>query len=64
MIRSATNPRKAEVLKQLRKGKLTVEQAAKLADVPVSGIVGWAKLAKIPLPEKYLQPRRSPSGAR
>jgi hypothetical protein len=64
MIRSAENPRKREALAKLRRGKITVEQAAKFAGVPVSGIVGWAKLAKIPLPEEYLRPRRSPKTAR
>lgn len=58
MIRSAENPKKREALAKLRRGKISVEQAAKLAGVPVSGIIGWAKLAKIPLPEKYLAPRR------
>ncbi|MGD9656202.1 MAG: hypothetical protein AB7U61_00955 [Methylocystis sp.] len=60
MIRSCENPKKREALAKLRRGKITIAQAAKFAGVPVSGIVGWAKLEKIPLSPEYLRPRRAP----
>jgi hypothetical protein len=61
MIRSATNPRKAEALAKLRKGKITVEQAAKLTGAPISGVVGWMRLAGLEIPEEYARPRREPA---
>lgn len=60
MIRSATNPRKAEALAKLRRGKITVEQAAKLTGAPISGVIGWMKLAGLEIPEEYMRPRRAP----
>jgi hypothetical protein len=64
MVRSAENPKKCEALAKLRRGKITVEQAAKLTEAPISGVIGWMKLAKIPIPEKYLAPRRAQSPVR
>jgi hypothetical protein len=60
MIRSATNPRKREALAKLRRGKITIEQAAKITGAPIGGVIGWMKLAKIPVPEEYARPRRAP----
>jgi hypothetical protein len=60
VIRSCENPKKREALAKLRRGKITVAQAAKLTGAPISGVIGWMRLAKIPVPEEYAQPRRSP----
>ncbi|WP_018407674.1 hypothetical protein [Methylocystis rosea] len=60
MISSATNPRKAEALAKLRRGKITIPQAAKLTGAPISGVVGWMKLAGLEIPEEYRRPRRAP----
>jgi hypothetical protein len=56
-IVSQTNPLKRKVLTELRRNKITVEQAARKAAVPVSGILGWMRLAKITIPEKHAGPR-------
>jgi hypothetical protein len=61
-ITSATNPLKRKVLAELRRKKITVEQAARKASVPVSGILGWMRLAKIAIPEKHAGPRRRQAG--
>jgi hypothetical protein len=60
MIRSAENPRKREALAKLRRGKITIAQAAKLTGAPISGVVGWMKLAGLEIPEEYRRPRRAP----
>ena len=62
-ITSATNPLKRKVLAALRRNKITVEQAARKAAVPVSGILGWMRLAKITIPEKHAGPRRNPKSS-
>lgn len=54
------NPQKRDVLANLKKGKITIPQAAKRADVPISGIVGWMRLAGLEIPDEYNQPRRRP----
>jgi hypothetical protein len=64
MIRSAENPKKREAIAKLRKGKITIEQAAKLTGAPISGVVGWMKLAGLEIPDEYRKPRRAHSGAR
>jgi hypothetical protein len=60
MIRSCENPKKREALAKLRRGKITVEQAAKLTGAPISGVIGWMKLAGLDVPEEYARPRRAP----
>ncbi|MFO1102481.1 MAG: hypothetical protein U1E20_06230 [Methylocystis sp.] len=60
MVRSAENPKKREALTKLRRGKITIEQAAKLTGAPVSGVIGWMRLAGIEIPEEYTRPRRAP----
>ena len=60
MIRSAENPRKREALVKLRRGTITIAQAAKLTGAPVSGVIGWMRLAGIEIPEEYTRPRRAP----
>jgi len=57
---SQRNERKPEAIRLLRKGKITVEQAAKLTGAPISGVVGWMKLAGLPIPPEYSAPRRRP----
>lgn len=52
------NHRKRKAIANVRAGKMTVPQAARFAGVPLSGMVGWLKLAKIEIPADYLQPRR------
>lgn len=64
MIRSATNPRKAEALAKLRRGRITVAQAAALTGAPVSGVIGWMKIAGLGIPEEYRKPRRAPKATR
>jgi hypothetical protein len=47
------NPKRTIALANIKSGKMTVPQAAKFAGAPVSGIVGWCRLAKIALPAEY-----------
>ena len=51
-------PGKRSILAKLRRGTLTIPKAAKLADVPISGVIGWMKLARIPIPPPYNATRR------
>jgi hypothetical protein len=64
MIRSAENPKKREALAKLRRGKITIEQAAKLTGAPISGVIGWMKLAGLEIPEEYGRRRRAPPAVR
>jgi hypothetical protein len=52
------NPMRAKIILKLAAGKLTVEKAAKVAQVPISGVLGWMKMAGIPIPMKH-QNRRN-----
>lgn len=52
-IVSQRNPMKTRVLALLRAGKITVPQAARKAQVPVSAIVGWCRLHHVALPAEY-----------
>ena len=54
------NPMKRRVLSRLRAGKMTIRAAATMAQVPISGIVGWMRIDGLPVPEEYNQPRRKP----
>lgn len=47
------NPHKTKILMLVRKGKITVPEAARRAQVPISAIVGWCRIHKVPLPPKY-----------
>jgi hypothetical protein len=64
MIRSAENPKKREALAKLRRGKITVQQASRLTGAPISGVIGWMKLAGLEIPEEYRRPRRAPPAVR
>jgi hypothetical protein len=64
MVRSCENPKKREALAKLRRGKITIEQAAKITGAPISGVVGWMKLAGLEIPEEYRQPRRAAKAVR
>jgi len=55
------NPHKAAALRQLRAGEITIPQAAKLTGAPVSGVIGWMRLARIAIPAEFDRPRRSPA---
>jgi hypothetical protein len=57
-IVSQRNPNKRAILAKLRKGTITIPKAAKLADAPISGVIGWMKLANIPIPAPYNASRR------
>lgn len=57
-LKPQRNAHKRTLLAQLRSKATTVERAAKTAGVPISGIIGWMKLARIPIPEPYNTPRR------
>ncbi|RTL90805.1 MAG: hypothetical protein EKK29_01390, partial [Hyphomicrobiales bacterium] len=41
------------IIREIRRGKLTIEGAARKFGVPTSGIVGWMKIAKMKIPEEY-----------
>lgn len=49
------------IIREIRRGKLTIEGAARKFGVPTSGIVGWMKIAKMKIPEEYSKPRRERS---
>ena len=57
-IVSQRNPDRATILAKIKRGKLTPRQAASKYAVPVSGVIGWMKLAGLPIPEQYSRPRR------
>jgi len=54
------NPDRATMLSKINRGKMTPRQAAARYGVPVSGVIGWMKLAGLEIPEEYAQPRRKP----
>jgi hypothetical protein len=58
-IVAKATPHKRTILAHLRSGALTIDKAAKLTAVPISGVIGWMKLARIPIPEPYATRRKS-----
>lgn len=59
-IVSQPNPDKAKILRAIKRGKLTPAQAAKKYGIPLSGVLGWMRLAKIPIPAELNRPHRRP----
>ena len=57
------NYRKREAIANVRSGKMTIPEAARFARVPLWGMVGWLKLAKVPVPPEFIQPHRQPRSA-
>jgi hypothetical protein len=55
------NPHRAKIVRAIKRGELTIAQAARRYGVPQSGIVGWLKLAGVAIPPEYDRPRRQRS---
>jgi transposase-like protein len=54
---------RAQIVREIRKGKISIAAASRRYGVPISGICGWLKLAGVPIPEEYSRPRRERSEA-
>ncbi len=49
------------ILRAIKNKKLTIEGAARKFGVPVSGVLGWCRLAGLPIPPELDWPRRERS---
>lgn len=57
-IVSQINYKKREAIAKVRAGKMTIPKAARFAGVPISGMVGWLRIAGVRIPDEFNQPRR------
>ena len=47
------HPQKRTLIALLRKGMITVQDAARSAGIPVSGVLAWMRIAGIPIPPEH-----------
>jgi transposase-like protein len=59
--RLCSNPHKREIVRKIKRGELTIPQAARRYDVPQSGVIGWLRMAGVKIPPEFDRPRRERS---
>ncbi|MEK4035837.1 hypothetical protein WOC76_04250 [Methylocystis sp. IM3] len=56
------HPEKRRILRAIKKGELTIPQAARRFELPIGGVVTMMRAAGLPIPPEYERPRRERSG--
>ncbi|RTL84724.1 MAG: hypothetical protein EKK29_13845 [Hyphomicrobiales bacterium] len=55
------HPEKRQILRAIKKGELTIPQAARRFELPIGGVVTMLRAAGLPIPPEYSKPRRERS---
>ncbi|MEK4035315.1 hypothetical protein WOC76_07050 [Methylocystis sp. IM3] len=55
------HPEKRQILRAIKKGEMTIPQAARRFELPIGGVVTMMRAAGMKIPEEFSKPRRERS---